>query len=141
MEYTELLVSDLVVHSGPGSSFYGRASIRLEDLDGCSCIQMEDDFFSVDDLLMRHKAFRSGKCRIKKVIRTNSDHLMIRMLARTDLCNIGSYWMRDPGLEQDFCISVIEGFKGMVSFGCLSLAGKKFSREAEAFLERLKEKI
>ena len=141
MEYTQILASDLVVHSGPLSPFYNKPLIRPEDLDQCSCIQMEDDFFSVDDLLSHHKAYRTGKCRIRKVIRTNSDHLMLRMLQRTSLCNVGSYWIRDDGEEEQFSISVIDGFQGMVSFGCLTLAGKKQSAEAQAFLARLKKRI
>ncbi len=141
IEYRELLSSDLVVHSGPESPYYGKSLLEPEDLDRCSCIQMEDDFFSVEDLLMTHKDFYSGRRRLRKVVRTNSNHLMIRMLQQTDLCNIGSYWMRGGYGDRRFSISVVNGFQGMVSFGYLSPAGKSLSREAEEFLDRLRTRL
>ncbi len=141
MVYTELLQSNLVVHSGPKSPFYGRDFIEPEELDQCSCIQMEDDFYSVEELLMTHKAFYSGRCRLKKVVTTNSNHLMIRMLQQTHLCNIGSYWYRGNEEEQRFGISVINGFQGTVSFGFLSQAGRERSKEAEDFLQMLADMV
>ena len=134
LNYTELMTSDLVMHSGPGCPFYGRNLISPEELDQCSCIQLEDDFFSVSDLLMTHKAFHSGKCRIKKIIQTNSDHLMIRMLQKTNLCNIGSYWLKSSRESSPFSISVIDGFQGKVSFGYLTRSEKELSKEARDFL-------
>ena len=137
LHYTQLLSSDLVVYSGPMSPFYGRTLVTPDDLNQCRCIQMEDDFFSVEDLLLTHKDFRSGRYRIKKVIRTNSDHLMIHMLQETPFCNIGSYWLKDSFADQRFTISVIDGFQGQVSFGYLASSGKTFGQEAKLFIIKL----
>lgn len=141
LQYTPLLASDLVVHSGPMSPFYGRELITPDELDQCRCIQLEDDFFSVEDLLLTHKDFRSGRYRIRKVIRTNSDHLMIRMLQETPLCNIGSYWLKGSFTGQPFTISVIDGFQRQVSFGYLARRGKTFGEEAELFLKKLQDSL
>ena len=91
----------------------------------------------MEDLLLTHKDFRSGRYRIKKVIRTNSDHLMIHMLQETPFCNIGSYWLKDSFADQRFTISVIDGFQGQVSFGYLASSGKTFGQEAKLFIRKL----
>lgn len=143
MEYTPLLSSDLVVHSGPRSPFFERTVIEPEELNECECIQLEDDFFSVEELLMSHKGFHDGRYRIRKMVRTNSDHLMIRMLQQTGLCNIGSYWYGLKGEIEDynFSISVINGFQNQVSFGYLAPSGRKMRPEAEEFIEMLRKTL
>lgn len=138
--FTPLVQSDLVLHCGPRSPFYGRESLRPEELDGCRCIQMEDDFFSVEDLLREHEAFRAGRRAIRRLIRTNSDHLMTRALRETELCNLGSYWLRDAYSEFGFSRAVIEGFQNTVSFGCLQKEGEALSPPALAFLDLLRDR-
>lgn len=139
--YTPLLQSDLVVHSGPKSRFYGRESVSPEELNGCECIQMEDDFFSLEELLTEHPAFNSGKWALKKLIRTNSDHLMLDMLRTTSLCNLGSYWLRDNGGENPLSRAVVEGFQGRVSFGRLQLDNRLLNAPAKRFLDVLRERL
>ena len=134
--YQPLKKSDLVVHCGPLGPFYGAERIAPEALDGCRCIQLEDDFFSVEELLYEHSAFRSGRCAIRKQIQTNSDHLMLRMLRETELCNIGSYWQKNG--DSATSLTRIDGFEGMVSFGCLRRADAEPGTLAAAFLESLR---
>ena len=139
--YTPLRLSDLVLHAGSKSPFYGRPLIRPEELDGCACIQLEDDFFSVEELLMDDPAFRSGKCALRKVIRTNSDHLMIHMLQETGLCNLGTYWQtRDYSLH-GFSMSVIDGFQQQISFGYLHAKDQPLRPEVLPFLAMIERVI
>ena len=135
--YQPLLETDLVLHCSENSRFYGRISVTPEELDQCGCIQLEDDFFSVEDLLLEAPAFRKGRCSLRKVIRTNSDHLMIRMLQTTALCNIGSYWHRSAYGKYNFSMARIEGFEKQISFGCLRPDNRTLRPEAAAFLERV----
>ncbi len=139
--FLPLLQSDLVLHCGPASPFYGRETVTPEELNGLACVQMEDDFFSVEDVLTEHEAFRSGKWALRKCVRTNSDHLMLDMLRRTDYCNIGSYWLRDSREDDPTSRALIEGFEGKVTFGCLYIDNRALSAPAAAFLARLRSKI
>ncbi len=141
LEYLPLLQSDLVLHCGPASPFYGRERVTPEELDGLACVQLEDDFFSLEELLTEHAAFRSGKCSLRVCVRTNSDHLMLDVLRSTDLCNVGSYWLRENRRASDTSRALIEGFEGRVAFGCLSLDDRSLRSPAAAFLERLREEI
>ena len=112
-----------------------------EELNGLACVQMEDDFFSLEELLTEHEAFRSGKCSLRKCVRTNSDHLMLDMLRSTDYCNIGSYWLRESRRPSETSRALIEGFEGRVAFGCLSIDNRPLRPPAAAFLERLRAEI
>ncbi len=137
LSWHPLRTSDLVIHAGKYSSFYEKASVLPEELDECTCIQFEDDFFSVEDLLMRVPVFQSGKCRLRKVVTTNSDHLMIRMLQTTGLCNIGSYWTGSLFGRYDFSMTKIKGLEDSVTFGYLSPDNKDLRPEAEVFLKAI----
>ncbi len=139
--FSPLLQSDLVLYCGPKSPFYGRAAVSPEELNGCACIQMEDDFFSLEELLFEHPAFRSGKWALKKPIRTNSDHLMLDMLRTTALSNLGSYWLRDDDGEKTFSRAIVQGFEGRVAFGCLRIDNRPLHAAAETFLNALTERI
>lgn len=141
LEYTPLLFSDLVVHGGRKSPFYGRERLAPEELDGCRCIQLEDDFFSVEELLSEHEAFAARRCAIKKVIHTNSDHLMLHTLRNTELCNIGSYWSREDHEDPDLSRTVIDGFQGQVSFGYLQNRSLALPEAGEAFLRLVRERL
>ena len=139
LQYTSLTRSDLVLHCGPASPFCGRDAVDPEELDGCECIQMEDDFFSVEELLTEDPMFRSGKLALKKLIRTNSDHLMLDMLRSTPMCNLGSYWLRNDESGEEFSRAVVKGFEGKVDFGFLRIDNRPLSVPAEEFLAGIKE--
>ena len=141
LEFKPLLESDLVVYSGPCSPFYGKETVDPKELDGCRCIQPADNFFSLEDLLLEDKDFHSGKCAIRKQIRTNSDSLIMNVLRETDLCNIGSFWHRKERYKSEFSLSVIDGFRGKVSFGVMTREGSELSEPAKAFLETLMEEV
>ena len=139
LRFLPLLRSDLVLHCGPGSPFFGRDAVDPEELNGCACIQMEDDFFSLEELLSEHPAFAGGRWALKKEIRTNSDHLMLEMLRTTDLCNLGSYWLREG--SGNLSRAVVRGFQGRVAFGCLHIDNRALSGPAEAFLSALRARL
>ncbi len=139
--FTPLITADLVLHCGPHSPFFGRERIAPAELDGASCIQLEDDFFSVEELLLEDGAFRAGRYALRRVVRTNSDHLMQQMLRDTALCNVGSYWLPELQRERGFSMAVIEGFEQSVSFGRLQNEGAALSEQAEGFLELLRERL
>jgi len=141
LEYTQLATSDLVVHCSKSGPFYGRDYVEPEELSGCKCIKMEDDFFSVEELLYEHEAFRSGKAKLDIVVRTNSDHLIMDMLRRTGYCNIGSYWsLKDTGISHAH-MARVRGFEGKVSFGYLKGDNRPLSRMAETFLDKIKDML
>ena len=136
-----LRASDLVVHAGPHSLLFNRTEAAPEELDGCTCIQFEDDYFAVEDLLMSAPAFQRGKCRLRRVVTTNSDHMMIRMLQTTALCNIGSYWTESAYGKYAFSMTRIKGFENSITFGVLIPDNENLRPEAEEFLQIIMNKM
>ena len=139
LTFTPLLDTDIVLYAGPHSRLYGRHSVTLEELALQKLIQNTDDFFSLSDLLPTDR--RCPAPQPECVIRTNSDHAMIQLLQDSDLCNLGSYWLKDSFTRYGFCRLTIEGAVGRIHFGCVSLSGQPLSSAAEHFLSHVRQAI
>ncbi len=138
LTFTPLLDTDLVLYVGTQHPLANRTSVTAEEVAALSFIQLEDDFFTVEDLLAGVPAFRKKRLAIRRVVLTNSDHMMIRMLGRTDLCNLGSYWLKDVYRQYDFRRIPVEGMEKRIAFGYLSRKGGPLQEDAEAFLSYLR---
>ncbi len=138
LAFTPLLDTDLVLYIGTHHPLASRSSVTAEEVAALSFIQLEDDFFTVEDLLAGEPAFRRKRLEIRRVVLTNSDHMMIRMLGRTDLCNLGSYWLKDVYRQYDFRRIPVEGMEKRVAFGYLSRKGEPLNEDVSAFLEFLR---
>ena len=138
LSFTPLLDSDLVLYVGENHPLAGRASVTAEEVAGLSFIQLEDDFFTVEDLLAGEPTFRKKRLEIRRVVRTNSDHMMIRMLDKTKLCNLSTFWLKDVYRQYDFRRIPVEGMEKRIAFGYLSRKGELLNADVTAFLEYLR---
>ncbi|MBQ9365948.1 MAG: LysR family transcriptional regulator [Schwartzia sp.] len=138
LTFTSLLNTDLVLYVGKRHPLFSRESVTAEEIVPLSFIQLEDDFFTVEDLLTGMAAFRKKSLALKRIVRTNSDHMMIRMLDRTQLCNLGSYWLKDVYRQYDFKRIPIEGMEGRIAFGFLSRKGDPMRDDVKDFLAFLR---
>lgn len=137
LKFTPLMESDLIVSCGKKSPFWGRDLVEPEELNGCRWIRHEDDFFSIDELLLENEGFRTGKWSLDLKVRTNSNHLILRILRNTDMCYIGSYWTKKSDGAEDFFGPTINGFQKQVYFGYMQADNRELSEKAKDFLERL----
>lgn len=137
LKFTTLVKSDLIVSCGKNSSFWGRDLVEPEELDGCKCIKQEDNYFSIDELLMENEGFRTGKWSLDTQIRTNSNHLMLRILKNTDMCYIGSFWTKKFDGADNYFGPTINGFQNRIFFGYMQADNRELSDKAEAFLDGL----
>lgn len=131
LAFTPLYAADLVLYVGRDHPLYGTEHISPEGLADLRFIQLEDDFFAVEDLL--------HDVEIAQVFKTNSSHMMIYMLMHTDLCNLGSFWLRDMFRQYDFGRITVDGFQGQVSFGYVRHRSRPLRAEEEMFLGSLQE--
>ena len=138
LSFTPLLDTDLVLYVGKDHPLEGRASVTAEEVAALSFIQLEDDFFTIEDLLAGDPTFRRKRLEIRHVVRTNSDHMMIRMLNRTKLCNLSSYWLKDVYRQYDFRRIPIEGMEKRIAFGYLSRKSEPLNEDVAAFLKFLR---
>ena len=137
LRFHPLLTSGLVIYCGPKNPLYGKPSVTTEELDGMSCIQMEDDFFAVEDILMEDIALRKRKAGLRKTVRTNSNRLIARMLKETELINIGSYWSKSTAGMEMVKMTPVEGYEDRILFGYIEKEGVPRPEEAETFLRML----
>ena len=135
LAFTPLLDTDLVLYVGKDHPLEGRSSVTAEEVAALSFIQLEDDFFTIEDLLAGDPTFRRKRLEIRHVVRTNSDHMMIRMLNRTKLCNLSSYWLKDVYRQYDFRRIPIEGMEKRIAFGYLSRKGEPLHEDSVTFLK------
>lgn len=138
LAFTPLLDTDLVLYVGKDHPLEGRASVTAEEVAALSFIQLEDDFFTIEDLLAGDPTFRKKRLEIRHVVRTNSDHMMIRMLNRTKLCNLSSYWLKDVYRQYDFRRIPIEGMEKRIAFGYLARKSEPLNGDVAAFLKFLR---
>ena len=138
LAFSPLLDTDLVLYVGKNHPLASRSFVTQEELASLSFIQLEDDFFTVEDLLAGSPDFRRQTLAIRRVVRTNSDHMMIRMLEKTELCNLGSYWLKDACRQYDFRRIPVEGMEGRIAFGYISRKGEPLGADAADFLKFLR---
>lgn len=139
MEFVPLRMTDLVLYVGENHPLYGTARITQEELFSLRFIQLEDDFFAVEDLLYDPPQLHREKQLLNRVVRTNSNHMMIQMLQQTELCNLGSFWLKDTYRQHDFGRILVDGFQGKVSFGYVRHCDGPMSVQAREFLKFLRE--
>ncbi len=140
LEYVPITYSDLVVHCSKMGPFWNLPEVEPKDLNMCRCIQSQDQFFAIEELLYENQEFRTGKYKLDIVIRTNSDHLLMDMLKRTDLSNVGSFWSYRDDIMKHAHMAKIKGFEKKVSFGYLKSDNTPLSEPAREIIQAIKEK-
>jgi len=138
LEFVPLLDTDLVLYVGKNNPLFGQKSIEPEKLLELDFIQLEDDFFTVEDLLDSVPSYRTKKPYLNRVVMTNSDHMMLRMLEQTNLCNLGSYWLKDMYRQYDFQRISIQGMERRITFGYIYYKSKEQKEEVKSFLHFVK---
>lgn len=117
---------------------YGASSVLPEELFNLRFIQLEEDFFAVEDLLYGLPQTVRKHRLLNRVVRTNSNHMMIYMLKNTDLCNLGSFWLKDMYRQYNFGRIVVKGFQKKVDFGYVRKRTRPIGEQERAFLEFLR---
>lgn len=141
LEFVPLVKTDMVLYVGPKNPLYGKESITPEEVSQLSFVQLEEDYFTLSDMLESLMPSQINGNTLRRVVVTNSDHAMVQMLKNTDLCNLGSYWLRDTFRQYDFQRIPITGSEEEVMFGYLKARQESLSMIAEAFLSFVKKSL
>ena len=64
---------------------------------------------------------------------------MIQMLDQTELCNVGSYWLKNVYRQYNFGRIPVEGFQGKISYGYIKYCDRPLDPPAQDFLEFLRQ--
>lgn len=127
--------SDLVLYVGRENPLYKRKSISAEELRFLRYVQLEENYFGMDDLLLQILPLGESAWRI---VTTNSNSSVIQMLLATDLCNIGSYWQKDIFLQGNIRMLPIRGYEKKVYFIVIY---RELSELGQEYLDRIRSLI
>ena len=94
LEFILLAKTDIILSVGPNSPIYNYKYIELNQLNDLKFIQLEEDYFTLNDILSSSISDGKNQTYLDYNIITNSDHAMVKLLKFSELCNIGSYWFR-----------------------------------------------
>lgn len=141
MEFVPLVTTDMVLYVGKENPVYGKESILPEELLQLPFVQLEEDYFTLSDMLESLMPNKVNGSLLKRVMVTNSDHAMIQMLKNTDLCNLGSYWLQGVYRQYDFHRIPICGFEEKVLFGYLRAKQEPLSEIGREFLDFVKKAL
>lgn len=132
-----LACSDVVLYVGRENPLCKKKSISAEELKSLRYVQLEEDYFGMDDLLLRTLPLGESAWRI---VTTNSNSAVIQMLMATDLCNIGSYWQKDIFLHGNIRMLPIRGYEKKIYFIAiyreLSPLGQEYLDSVKALILR-----
>ena len=132
----ELLIhTDMILYVGKNNPFFAKDFVTMEELKLLNYVQMEEDYFGLDNLLSQVIPLEE---RSSRIVTTNSNNGMLQMLLHTDLCNLGTYWKKDFYLDKDIRIVPIKGYDKKICFGVLYRASSELSDIAKKYLEEVK---
>lgn len=130
--------TDMILYAGKNSPLFARDFVTIEELKKINYVQMEEDYFGLDNLLSMIIPIEE---RSSRIVTTNSNNGMLQMLLHTDLCNLGTYWKKDFYLDKDIRIIPIEGYDNKICFGVLYRASSPLSNIAEKYLDEIKQAL
>ena len=127
-----LTYSDMVLYVGKNNPLYGLQKISVEKLKDLRFVQLEEDYFGLDNMLL--KVLPLGEP-AHRIISTNSNNGIIQILLNTSFCNVGSYWKKDFYLDRDIRLIPIEGYEKKIHFIAVY---RELSPLGEEYLQEIK---
>lgn len=89
LDFVELSTKEACLYVGPNNPLYKEDSIDFSEISKLKFIRGTEDFFSIEHHLEQVSLAAIGDEILEYDIFTNSDHLYVDMLLRTDICSIG----------------------------------------------------
>lgn len=101
LEFVPLDVKKICVYVGPENPLYQMDSVDFSDLHKLKFMGGVRDFFSMEHHLGTVSMGVIDMKNVSQVVYTNSDHLIIDLLLRTDVCSLGLDFMHEPYAQYD----------------------------------------
>ncbi|MEE0775556.1 MAG: LysR family transcriptional regulator [Bacillota bacterium] len=141
MEFILLRATDVVLCAGPHSPFYHQETVTVQDLRQIRFVQTPSDYFSFYDFMNSQSKDGKAITGLNRTVITNSDHTMVRLLQKTSLGNLGSYWMKKDTEQQNIHVIPVEGFQGQVAFGYIKRKDEPLSPLADSLVRMIHERL
>lgn len=135
LEYIELASVGVTLYVGKNNPFYNLERISINDLKDTKIIQASKDQFSMEHNLEEIGVRPSCMEMFDSIINTNSNHVMINLLLKTEVCNIGIDFLNAGFKQYDIKSVKIEECGKCFSFGYVKRKNEMLSKESIDFLD------
>lgn len=135
LEFIILAKTDIILSVGPNSDIYNLEYIEVNQLKNLKFIQLEEDYFTLNDILSSSISDNKNRTYLDYQIITNSDHAMVKLLKFSELCNIGGCWFTGVYKENEIKMIPIKNYENYLNFGYIKCKKNELNRQAEEFLK------
>ena len=137
LEFMELGKREACIYVGPGNPLYNRTSISLEEISRQRFVRGLNDFFSMEHHLEQVDVGAVSSEKLDTAVYTNSEHLAVNLLLKTDLVELGIN-IRLPGFQQyDIRNLAIQGEASCLTLGYVVEKGHALTAMAGELIDRL----
>lgn len=136
LRFIPMAVREICVYAGPKSPVYRRDSVDFEELKDLKFIRGVRDFFSMEHHLTQVSLGAIGTEHLNYVIFSNSDHMKLNILSRTDVCLLGINMMFQKYKQYDIRALRIKNCEPVLSLGYVCPEDETPGEAAAWFLSR-----
>lgn len=134
LEFIILAKTDIILSVGPNSPIYDMEYVQASDLKNLKFIQLEEDYFTLNDILSSSISDEKNKTYLDYQIITNSDHAMVKLLKFSELCNIGGCWFKGAYKNNEIKMIPIKGYENYLDFGYIKCKNQDLNKYGKEFL-------
>ena len=135
LEFIILAKTDIILSVGPNSHIYNLEYVEVNQLKELKFIQLEEDYFTLNDILSSSVSSEKNQTYLDYQIITNSDHAMVKLLKFSELCNVGGCWFKGAYNDNEIKMIPIKGYENYLDFGYIKTKNKRLNTQGEEFLQ------
>ena len=135
LEFIILAKTDIILSVGPNSPIYNLEYVEVNQLKELKFIQLEEDYFTLNDILSSSVSSEKNQTYLDYQIITNSDHAMVKLLKFSELCNVGGCWFKGAYNDNEIKMIPIKGYENYLDFGYIKTKNKRLNTQGEEFLQ------
>lgn len=141
LEFIAIKQKKLCLYVGENSPLYNRDSLTAEEIPKLNFVRGLRDYFSVEHHFSEVNLSALKSSVFNDTILTNSDHLVIDLLEKTDICYLGIDFMNDGYKQYDIKMIEVENSENFLTLGYVKHKTNTISEMGYFFIKMLTEKI
>ncbi len=141
LEYFELDSREACLYVGPNHPLYGRDSIDFCELKNLKFLTGTHDYFSMEHHLEQVSMGALRTDQLNFNVHTNSDHLTINLLLKTDACSFGLDFIYDKYATYKIKPLKIRNCDPFLSIGYVKMENHELSAIAADFVSAFKKML
>lgn len=141
LEFTPLATKETCVFVGPNSKYFKQDVISMEQLSKLKFVRGNEDYFSVEQNFEPINFGALATDQLSFDIFTNSDHLYLDVLLRTEIASLGVDFFCEKCQHNNIKSLKIKGAEPYLTIGIVSPKDSELSNNAIDFISKLKSRL